>query len=397
MSDPLKQSVPHPLAHDLNRHFEQIECYSSSRAFLASDLYASLRPEIDKVLDGLSSGNFASEARPGRPHISAVAWNVERGRKLDGVVEVLQNHPRFRHSDVYFLTELDIGMARSGNLDIPTEIASRANLNYVFAPCYINLMKGSGLEVEAAGDNQEALHGNAIFSPHPLSDVRSIVLPNGKDKLRGKEKRLGSQRAITAIVEHPSAPFRVVSVHLDAHSSQRHRHTQMKIILDEVCAAQPKLPVLIGGDWNTSTGNSRRGVYSILGFYRRVFIGANRVLSYHYPHPEGYFERALFNTLENRGFDYRTLNVMGGCTLTYDIVDLSQNSGMADWLPQWCFAWIKWALRNHDGKCGLKLDWFAGKDLQAVKDSPEVLTDVLRDYGRLSDHDPIAVDFTLQN
>lgn len=331
-----------------------------------------------------------------RPYLSAIAWNVERGRKLDGIVEVLQNHERFCSSDVLLLTELDIGMARSGNLDIPSEIASRTNLDYAFAPCYINLEKGSGLEVGAAGDNRESLHGNAIFSPHPLSDVRSIALPNGKDKLRGAEKRLGSQRAIAATVEHPSGPFTAVSVHLDAHSSQRHRHTQMKIILDEVCDANPKQPILIGGDWNTSTENSRRALYSILGFCRRVFIGANRVLSYHYPHPERYFEKALFNTLENYGFDYRNLNVLGGCTLTYDIVDLTQNSGLADWLPQWCFAWIRWALRNHDGKCGLKLDWFAARGFRAVEGSPAVLTDVLQTYGRLSDHEPITVDFTYQ-
>ena len=397
MSDPLEQDTPHPLSHDLNGHFDQIGTYPTIGAFLGSDLYARHREEIDRVLDGIAEGRFSRTAPDGRTEVSAVAWNLERGRKLEGLVEVLTQHTRFRSSDVLLLTELDIGMARSGNLDIPREIATRANLNYAFAPSYINLMKGSGLEVEASGDNREALHGNAIFSPHPIQDAHSIVLPNGKDKLRGREKRLGSQRAVVATIDHPAGPFRAVSVHLDAHSSQRHRHRQMKIILDHLEGTEPDLPTLIGGDWNTSTGNSRRAVYSILGFYRRVAMGVGHVLTYHYPYPERYFERALFRTLERRGFDFRNLNVPGGCTLTYDIVDLAQNSGMADWLPQWCFAWIKWALRNHDGKCALKLDWFAGKDLSAVQGGPAVLYDVLRDHGKLSDHDPIAVDFTLQS
>ncbi len=397
MSEPLERHTPSALAHELNAHFDQIGTYRSSRAFHASELYRSLRVEIDRVLDGIACEGFPGSVHDGRTPLSAVAWNVERGRQLDGVVDVLKSHRRFRSSDVLFLTELDIGMARSGNLDIPREIASRANLNYAFAPCYINLRKGSGLEVEAAGENRESLHGNAVFSPHPLSDIRSIVLPNGKDKLRGKEKRLGSQRAVVATVEHPSGPFRAVSVHLDAHSSPRHRRNQMKIILDDVTADEARMPILIGGDWNTSTSNSRRALYSILGFCRRVGMGVGHVLSNHYPYPERYFERSLFATLEDSAFDYRTLNVPGACTLTYDIVDLAQNSGMADWLPQWCFAWIEWALRDHDGQCALKLDWFAGKDVRAVDGSPEVLYDVLRQYGKLSDHDPIAVNFTLTN
>ena len=52
---------------------------------------------------------------------------------------------------------------------------------------------------------------------------------------------------------------------------------------------------------------------------------------------------------------------------------------------------IRWALRNHEGKCPLKIDWLAVKGLTAS--APRVLHQFRE--GRkppLSDHDPIGVD-----
>jgi hypothetical protein len=63
------------------------------------------------------------------------------------------------------------------------------------------------------------------------------------------------------------------------------------------------LPVLIGGDWNTSTYNSRRAVYSIFGFWRRVMMGSGYFIRNHYPHPDRWFERHLFRELESRGWN----------------------------------------------------------------------------------------------
>jgi hypothetical protein len=68
---------------------------------------------------------------------------------------------------------------------------------------------------------------------------------------------------------------------------------------------------------------------------------------------------------------------------------------MADWVPRWCFWWINWALRENGGRCSLKLDWFAGRDLAPDPAQPPRVVTSLRDReGRvLSDHDPIVVDF----
>jgi endonuclease/exonuclease/phosphatase family metal-dependent hydrolase len=384
------------LDHSLAPHFPALAAFESTRALKSSTLYARLRPEIERVLDAVARDDFAGEidldeART-PAHVRVVAWNIERGKRLAGIVRALKFHSQLRAADVLLLTELDYGMARTANRFVAREIAEAVGLNYAFAPCYVALNKGSGLESEVEGQNALALHGNAILSRFPLLRAHSIALPNGKDKMRGKEKRLGSQRAVVADVGHPTGTFRAVSLHLDAHSTQGHRARQMRLVLEHLAQLQPQLPTVIGGDWNTTTYNSRRATYAILGYFRRVAMGVSRVVKDHYPHPDRWFERKLFREVERRGYVYRELNATGAGTLHYDVRDIAVNSGMRDWVPAWCFPFIRWALSKHEGRCSLKLDWFAGRGI-APTSPPSVVSDLKDAEGPLSDHDAIVLDF----
>jgi endonuclease/exonuclease/phosphatase family metal-dependent hydrolase len=386
----------HALVHVLAPHFDELAQFNSTRALSNSPLYARLRAEIERVLGSTVVESFADDDESARSPVAdairVTAWNIERGKRLTGIVRALKNHPVLRASDVLLLTELDYGMARTENRFVAREIAEALELNYAFAPCYLALNKGSGLESEVAGENAHALHGNAILSRFPLHCAHSLALPNGKDKMRGKEKRLGSQRAIVADIKHPRGSFRVVSLHLDAHSSQRHRARQMRLVLEHLAQLQPQLPTVIGGDWNTTTYNSRRATYAILGYFRRVAMGVSRVVRDHYPHPDRWFERKLFREIERRGFNYRDLNAHGAGTLHYDVTDIASNTNLGDWVPAWCFPFIRWALAGHEGRCSLKLDWFAGRDITPTS-LPSVVSDLRDDAGALSDHDAIVLDF----
>lgn len=386
------------LDHALAPHFDALARFDSTRALRASPLYARLRPEIERVLDSVVRENFADEgagaSTSNSDFVRATAWNIERGKRLAGIVRALKTDPVLRSSDVLLLTELDYGMARTENRFVAREIAEALGMNHVFAPCYVALNKGSGLESQVAGENVQALHGNALLSRFPLRRAHSLALPNGKDKMSGKEKRLGSQRAVVADVEHPLGRFRVVSLHLDAHSTQAHRARQMRLVLEHVATLAPQLPTLVGGDWNTTTYNSRRVTYAILGYFRRVAMGVRRTVEQHYPHPDRWFERKLFREIERRGYSYRELNATGAGTLHYDVTDIATNSGMRDWVPGWCFPFIDWALAKHGGRCSLKLDWFAGRGITPAPGSaPRVVADLRDDAGTLSDHDPIVLDF----
>ena len=43
----------------------------------------------------------------------------------------------------------------------------------------------------------------------------------------------------------------------------------------------------------------------------------------------------------------------------------------------------------------MKLDWFAGRDVEVVHPEPTVISNIRNKSNPLSDHDPIVLDFEL--
>jgi endonuclease/exonuclease/phosphatase family metal-dependent hydrolase len=418
---------PSILDHDLAKHFPELLKFESTPEMEASELWRRIKPEVERIMGavvveelsnaecGVRNAEFVlsatgektvagssdfgstdSASRVPRSAIASLAWNIERGNIFEGIVDALQNHERLKDKDVLLLTELDFGMARSGNRFVAREIAERLGLNYAFAPVYIALQKGSGVEAESEGENTKSIHGLAMFSRWPMKNVQTVALPNGKDKMWGKEKRLGYLRALIADIEHPSGTFRAVTVHLDAHCSRAHRRLQMKLILDRLDELPP-LPTLIGGDWNTTTFNAQSARRAILGYWRRVMMGVKNVVTNHYPHPDRYFEKGLFDELESRGYEYRSLNELGAGTIHYDVSSIEKNTNLRDWVPEWCFPFIFWAANRVGGRVSGRLDWFAGKGIERAPDSePKTVGDLLDPAGTpLSDHDAITLDFKI--
>src|SRR5215475_3126308 len=387
--------VPLAFEQTLRPYLQELARFETMQELERSSVYRKLKPEIDRVLNHVWHEDFASPSTASGNSMHAVAWNIERGIHLQGIIQFLQEHPSLEQADVLLLSELDWGMARTENRFVAREIASSLRMNYAFAPCYVALTKGAGIERNAGGENGESLHGNALLSRFPMHRVHSLALPNGKDKMKGAEKRIGSQRAVIADIEHPAGICRAVSLHLDAHSSQHHRYRQMRRVLDHLENLEPRVPVLIGGDWNTTTHNASRALYSILGYCRRVLMGVRHVVGSHYPYPDRWFERRLFLELERRGYTYRDFNTPGECTLHYDVRDAAANLNMGEWVPNWCFWFINWALERTGGSCSMKLDWFAGKEIKPL--APAVGIRGLTTRGkRISDHDPIALAFQIQ-
>lgn len=388
--------APAILEHNLETYFPELLKFETTAELEESAVYQVIKPEVERILNAVVGENFAPEKFEKKEIISALAWNVERGNRFAGIVEALENHPLLKDKDLLLLTELDYGMARSANRFVARELARKLKLNYAFAPVYIALQKGSGVEAEAAGENTKSLHGLAMFSRFPMKNIHTIALPNGKDKMFGKEKRLGYLRALVADINHPAGEFRAVTVHLDAHSSRKHRHWQMKIILDHLDAL-PALPTLVGGDWNTTTYNAQTANRAIAGYFRRAAMGVKTVVKNHYPHPDRYFEKGLFRELETRGYDYKNLNEIGAGTLHYDVENAAYNTNLSDWVPQWCFPFIFWAAKRVGGRVSARLDWFAGKKIEA-RGKPQTVGNLLdAENVPLSDHDAIILDFSPLN
>ncbi len=385
---------PTILEHSLNGRFGELLKFESLAALESAPIHAEIKDEAERILNSVVYEGFAKPDEAALDdHISAVAWNIERGNIYEGIVDALNGHDGLKDKDVLLLTELDHGMARSGNRFVAQGIAKELGLNYAFAPVYIALQKGSGVEAMAEGENTNSIHGLAMFSKWPMRNVQAVPLPNGKDKMWGTEKRLGWLRALVAEIEHPHGTFRAVTVHLDAHCSRAHRRLQMKIILDHL-ETLPAMPTLIGGDWNTTTFNSQSSTRAIMGYWRRVFMGPKNVAKNHLPHPERYFERPMFTDLERRGYDFRKLNNVGTGTLHYHVESIEKNTNLRDWVPEWCFPFIFWAANRVGGSVSGRLDWFAGKGISLV--AAKTIGDLKDETGTpLSDHDAITLDFRL--
>ena len=366
------------------------QCASTSE-LLAHESYQQIRPLADRVLRSIETGSFATARTAAKPTYRVIAWNLERGIEYQGQLEALRSHPYLSTADVYLITETDVGMARSGNRNVARDLARNLRLDYAFAPCYLNLSKGAGVESEAVGENDLGLHGNAILSRHPICNPRAIALGNGRDKMRGREKRLGQQAALAAEISLPDLELSVCSVHLDAQSSQRHRRNQMETAINGLPRSGP---AVIGGDWNTTTFDSSSAFRAIVGFWVRVVLGVRNTIRNHFLRPYTYFERELFRLLEHRGFDWRTANLLDERTTSYDVEDAKTHKNLREWVPAWCFDFIRWALREFDGKCPLKIDWCAVRGMTPI--SPVVLHEFREQRATpLSDHDAIGVDLRL--
>ncbi len=393
----LHHNSPAILDHDLNQYFPELLKFESIEETEKSEVYQKIKPTVERIMNAVVQEDFAEDSKfkiSNSKFVSALAWNIERGNIYEGIVDALKNHEGLKDKDLYLLTELDYGMARSKNRFVAQDLARELKLNYAFAPVYIALQKGSGVEEFAEGENTISIHGLAMFSKYPLKNVHAVALPNGKDKMWGKEKRLGYLRAIIADIEHPAGDFRAVTIHLDAHSSRKHRHLQMKIILDALDKL-PKLPVILGGDWNTTTYNAQSANHAIAGYFWRVAMGVKNVVKNHFPHPDRHFEKGLFCELEKRGYEYKKFNEEGAGTLHYDIESIEKNTNLRDWVPEWCFPFIFWAAKRVGGKVSGRLDWFAGKSIE-LQGKSTTIGDLKDENGTpLSDHDAIALDFTL--
>lgn len=389
--------------HDLHPHLPKLKEFSSSKSLERSALYQELRPKILEVLNSYELVTLAPPAEA-EPYYRAVAWNIERGMRWEAILHFLKTHPVLSTADILLITEADLGMARSGNRNVAAELAKELGMNYCFAPSYLNLSKGCGVEQEVAGENQLGIHGNAILARYPIRKPRLVPLPNGHDKMKGREKRIGSQRALVATVDLAGSTLRVACSHLDVRSTQADRKRQLEKIV-HVLREEGEVPALIGGDWNTSTYDSHNPFSAIVGFWIRVFMGTGNMIRNHYPHPDRFFEKKLFRMLEENGFDYKGCNEPGIGTTHYSVEDIKQFKNLREWIPNWCFHFIEWALKDHGGRCSFKLDWFTQRKLHIIKEgelisarkgaavAPQVVGDLHYENYPASDHDAIVVDF----
>lgn len=171
--------------------------------------------------------------------LEVLAFNMERGIYPEALGDFLAH---FR-PDVILASELDVGCARSGGLDVPRELARRLGMHYAFVPEFRELTDpGPG----------PGIHGNAIFSRFPILRAEAVALPMEYDWYFDRQKRTGGRTALLAKLDLGDRALGVASLHLENRTGPDGRLRQMGAVLEAVEALLPGLPVILGGDLNTN-------------------------------------------------------------------------------------------------------------------------------------------------
>src|SRR5689334_8710121 len=135
-------TAPLTLDPGLRRFLPDLARFETTRELERSRSFRKLQPDIERVLEQIWQEDLAPAPVSTSGPIRVVAWNIERGIQLDAIIATLRDHPSLRAADVLLLSELDWGMARTGNRFIARDIAVALGMNYAFAPCYLALSKG---------------------------------------------------------------------------------------------------------------------------------------------------------------------------------------------------------------------------------------------------------------
>lgn len=224
----------------------------------------------------------------------------EGKKKLDKeeIKEIEKQIKILKNTDIFLLNEVDIGMPRTKYRNIAEEFAEMLGFNYAYGlefvevdPTHLGLEDHEWSEenilfpdkdYEIDKDRYKGFHGNAIISRFPLENVRIIRFPDYYDWFnteKGKianlevarrkaaklifdesvlrEIRRGSRIALLADIQVPGleTPVTLISVHLENRVVPEYRHKQIEYLIKKI--KHIKNPVIMGGDFNTTTKDGR--------------------------------------------------------------------------------------------------------------------------------------------
>ncbi len=389
---PERFALVHQLEPDLPR-WAQIR---SRRALERDRGYRARRREVERVLAGFEWDLAEPEALAPRAlgdrTARVVAWNVERGKRFAPLVGALSEEATLAAADVLMLNEVDIGMGRSENRNVPRELARALGMRYVFATSHLVLAPGDKAEREHGVPNGLSLHGNALLTRFPVRRFEAVTLPEYTDKFHALEKRLGEKRALLVELELPDGPLLCAVVHLDPFSPPKHRAAQLRRVIARIEQLGARR-VLLGGDLNTNTYDLGGPLGFALNCVHKLGrFGFEGTLD-QYMRPDEVFERRLFETLRRRGYATEGFNDRGRGTIYYDISDADLITKAHDYVPAPLLRWLERRLEPWGGVVPLKVDWFAGRGVTAR--SATVIERPTHEGQRIADHNPIVVDLAL--
>jgi endonuclease/exonuclease/phosphatase family metal-dependent hydrolase len=383
-----------PVKHEIHAHYPALRAIRTRKALQRSALWAEIGGEVRRVLEGVERGDCAPVPQPsagratGGRALRAVAWNVQRGARFDDLRHAVLT-PAFAGTDLLLLSEVDVGLGRSGNRNVARELAEALGMSYAFGVSYLALTDDFG-DDSAGRENTLALSGTAIISRFPIGRVENIDLPEIRDKFHSAEKRLGKKRALLAEIALPDGPLAVAACHLDSNASPAQRALQLGAVLDSI-ERSGLARALVGGDFNSSTYDISSTLALARDLLHKLLVTGFRATIDQYMTPEKRYERPVFDLLRARAFAVDGFNDRGTGTYFYDLTDPYILDRSQKLVGRALTRLLVRLLRPWNGCVPARLDWFAGRNVTPVAASVE--RPLAGADGRpLSDHSAVIVD-----
>jgi len=286
--------------------------------------------------------------------LRVAAWNIERGRNPEEIAALIGA----TGASVTLLSEVDLGMARTGNRDTARELARMLRAGSVFGVEYVELSLGKAADLEhlEARDNECGLHGNAILGRVALErpDVARFDEGGGWFNDVLGEPRVGGQLAVVATMQLDGVAVELASAHLESHSDAESRARQLKMLVESIDARSTG-PAIIGGDLNTFGATFAE----LADHATTAALRASDPARFSWPAPY----EPLFEVARNHGYEWLHANVAAPTTR-------HRPDGSPHHIP-------------------LKLDWILVRGLEARRSTTAPA--IGRDGAPLSDHDLVAV------
>ncbi|MBZ9736242.1 endonuclease [Mesorhizobium sp. CA18] len=306
------------------------------------------------ALGEIEIGGKASRESAGES-LTVMAWNVERLRHVDAIAATIAGQA----PHVVLLSEVDKGMARSGNGHLLSRLADRLGHSYAYGVEFLELGAGNEAEQAANGgaENVEGFHGNAITSAVPLLRPFLVRLDAAGAWFLPEhgQPRIGGRMALGGQVMVGERRVTVVSVHLENRTTPAGRADQTRHLLDAIDRYDAEAPVLIGGDFNTLTATYEERHTDPAAWQACIDAEPDRLMC-----PDRH--EPLFAIMAGRGYDWRDANAFDKPT---------QRRPAGDTTPT-----------GH-------IDWFFTRGLAAS--APETLPAVLPDGSPSADHEALVV------
>ena len=197
----------------------------------------------------IEAGNFAVPRWVLCPpdSIRILNWNINRGLKLQGVIEFLAS----TKADILLLQEADLNARRTHHLNVAKEIAQKLQLNYFFGREFQELTQGSR--------TSPAYHGQATLSRWLLSHSRIIRFQKQSNfwhphwflpEVYPFQERIGGRLALVCEASIAGKTIVTYNLHLESKGDDRLRCSQLEETLDDAKQYNHDAPVLLTGDFN---------------------------------------------------------------------------------------------------------------------------------------------------